>query len=160
DHAQDVHSQRLNELRLAAGLGEDRRVRAGTHHLGRMRIERDHHRGDAGLPGPLDRVGDDLLVSTVDTVEDPDGHHGTAPPGWSRLDAPPPLHAQLLSPAAGARTTSGRARPSSSATIAMTRPSGPNTAYGPIVPTARSRPPWASTRASSASASRRGNTAA
>jgi hypothetical protein len=40
-----------------------------------MRIERHDHRRDAELPGPLHGVADDVLMSTMDTVEDTDGDH-------------------------------------------------------------------------------------
>src|SRR5262249_17947135 len=118
-------------------------MRTGSDHFGRMRVEGHHDRGDAQIPGPLDRVADRLLVSTVDPVEPPDGDHRPAPTGRRRLDPAPPLH--QFSPA-GFSTTSGRARPSRSDTIASTCPSGPKTAYGPSMPTVDSGPPWLTIR--------------
>src|SRR6185369_4011545 len=153
DDAEHVHAELLDQLRLAGRLGEDRRVRPGSDHFGRMRVEGDHDGRDAEVSGPFHGVADRALVSTVDTVEHPDGDHGPTPPGRRRLDPTPPLH--QLTPA-GRRTTSGRARPSRSDTIASTSPSGPNTAYGPSMPTVDSGPPCDTTFAASWSTSRRG----
>src|SRR5215510_3345023 len=119
-----------------------------------MRVEGDHDRGDAEIPGPGHGIPDRPLMSTVDTVVHPDGDHRPAPTGRCRLHPAPPLH--QLTPA-GRSTTSGRARPSRSDTIASTSPSGPNTAYGPSTPTVDSGPPWETTFASSESTSRRWN---
>ena len=93
DHAQHVDAERLDQLGLAGRLGEHRRVRAGPHHLGRVRVEGHHDRADAQLPGALHGVPDGRLVSPVDAVEDADRDHRPAPAAGRRLVPPPPLHA-------------------------------------------------------------------
>ena len=85
-HAEHVDAERLDQLGLARRLGEHRRVRPGPDHLGRVRVERHHHRLHAQLPGPLHGVPDDLLVPPVHAVEDADGDDRAAPATGCRLD--------------------------------------------------------------------------
>ena len=92
DHAERVHAQLLDQFGLAHRLGQHRRVRAGPDHLGRVRVEGDHHRLEPEIAGALHRMADDRLVAAMNAVEDADRDHRAAPAAGHRLVPPPPLH--------------------------------------------------------------------
>ena len=77
-HAHRVHAELGDQLGLAVQRGEDRRVRAGPDHLGRVRVEGQQQARPAHRPGPGDRGADQLLVPPVHAVEHADGDHRPA----------------------------------------------------------------------------------
>jgi hypothetical protein len=91
-HAERIHTELLDQLGLADRLGQHRRMRARADHLGRVRVERHHHRLQTEVAGAFHGVPDDRLVAAVHTVEDADRHHRPAPATGHRLVSPPTLH--------------------------------------------------------------------
>src|SRR5829696_3046163 len=117
-HAQHVDAELRHDVGLAAQFGQHRRVGAGTDHLARVRVEGQHHRRQAALPGALHRPPDELLVTAVDAVEDADGHHAATPPRRCVVEATPALHRTLRSVPGRAGLTEPNRRHSMSPRVA------------------------------------------
>ncbi len=86
-HQEDVDPQFLGELGAPRQRRQLSRVAAREHHLhGGVRVERHQHRRHPSRATDLDRTRDQLGMPAMDTVEDADGHHTSAPPvrGGSR----------------------------------------------------------------------------
>ena len=92
-HAHRVHAELGDQLGLAVQRGEDRRVRAGPDHLGRVRVEGQQQAGTAHRARPRHGGTDQLLVPAVDAVVHADGDHGPAEVTGGRLQPPPAQHA-------------------------------------------------------------------
>jgi len=68
------------------------RMRAGTHHLGRVRHESQQHAGDALGRRRVNGLADDRGVTAVDPVEHPDGDDTSPPVGGDGVEPMPALH--------------------------------------------------------------------
>ena len=93
-----VDAHLLDQLGATSQRGQLRRVAARKDDLHRVRVEGHQHRGHAARPAGFDRTTDQLLMAAVDTVEDADGHHTSAPVGRDLPLASPALHSQSLRP--------------------------------------------------------------
>ena len=92
EHADRVRAEFPEKLGAAPQGAQLRRVGTGPDHLGRVRVERDHHQRQAQVPRGRGCPGHDPLMPPVHAVEDADGHHG-GPPGARHLtQTHPALH--------------------------------------------------------------------
>ena len=63
----------VEQLELLLGRGEQPGRRLGTHHLGRVAVEGDAHRGQVARVGQLAHQPQHRVVTEVHAVVDPDG---------------------------------------------------------------------------------------
>ena len=91
----------FDQLGAAHDRRQHRRVRAGTHDLGRVRDEGHQHARHAALAGLRHRPADDVGVAAVHAVEHADGDHAMAPTGRDGVESMPALHVREPTVAVG-----------------------------------------------------------
>ncbi len=87
-----VDPEGAEQLDAPVGGGELRRVAAGPHHLVGVGVEGHRDRGDPELPGELDGLAHQRLVTPVNAVEHPDRDDGPAPVRRHVVKSEPAAH--------------------------------------------------------------------